>query len=116
MNNNNDTLNVELSPDNIYGYIVTTQAYEESQDDKRKRDIFYWKAYHFYPVIYGNQDELDEDSELSDIDLIICTEGGDKDTYNSVTMSAAELRNFVRQNTSFRLMSAEAIFEELNIV
>ena len=48
---NKDEMNIELSPDTIFGYLMTTQAYSEEQDDKRKRPLFFWKAYHFYPFV-----------------------------------------------------------------
>ena len=93
MNNeqlNQDEMNIELIPDTIFGYLMTTQAYSEEQDDKRKRPLFFWKAYHFYPFVLAAEDEddieYDDDGEVENAPLAICTEGGDQDTYNFIPL------------------------------
>ena len=123
MNNdqlNQDEMNIELSPDTIFGYLMTTQAYSEEQDDKRKRPLFFWKAYHFYPFVLISDDEddieYDDDGEVENAPLAICTEGGNQDTYNFIPMTSNELKEFVRNHPSFRSMEASDIFEALNVM
>ena len=123
MNNdqlNQDEMNIELSPDTIFGYLMTTQAYSEEQDDKRKRPLFFWKAYHFYPFVITAADEddveYDDDGDVTDAPLAICTEGGDVDTYNFIPMTSSELKQFVREHPSFRIMEASDLFEALNVM
>lgn len=117
---NQDELNIELSPDTIYGYLMTTVPYAEDQDDKRKRPIFFWKAYHFYPFVIINDDEedieYDDDGDMISAPLAICTEGGDQDTYNFIPMTTNDLKQFVREHPSFRIMEASDIFEALNVM
>ena len=43
-NETQENIDMKLSPDNIYGYIFTTQGYSEDQDDKRKKPLFFWKG------------------------------------------------------------------------
>ena len=38
---NEELTNIELSPDNVIGYLITTKGYMEEDDDRRKRPIFY---------------------------------------------------------------------------
>lgn len=114
---NEELTNIELSPDNVIGYLITTKGYMEEDDDRRKRPIFYWKAFHLYPIILTNEEEFDiEDIDYEDVDLTICTEGGDMESYNFISMSSTDLKSFIRTNPQFRLMSAEQIFTELNII
>ena len=114
---NEELTNIELSPDNVIGYLITTKGYMEEDDDRRKRPIFYWKAFHLYPIILTDEEKVDiEDIDYEDVDLTICTEGGDMESYNFISMSSTDLKSFVRTNPQFRLMSAEQIFTELNII
>lgn len=118
MNNetNNEAFNVELSPDNIVGYLVTSEGYQELEEDRRKKPTFYWKAYHLYPFLVADPDYDFDEEDGDDVELAICTEGGDKDTYNFVSMTASELQAFVRAHTQFRMMEAAPMFEELHFV
>ena len=115
MNNEVDnTINVELNPDTITGFLLTTQGYEEQDDDKRKKPTFYWKAYHLYPFVITEEDyDPDEDTDPS---LAICVEGGDKYTYNFVPMLASDLKEFIRSYPSFRIVDADDLFGSLNII
>lgn len=120
MNNEaQENINMDLSRDNIYSYIFTTQGYSEAQDDKRKRPLFYWKAFHMYPVVIQNPEQYDfddEDFDPSDLELIVFTEGGDSEHYDCITMNAKDLRDFMRNNPSFRTFTAEDLFDELNVI
>lgn len=120
MNNElQENINMDLSRDNIYSYIFTTQGYSEEQDDKRKRPLFYWKAFHMYPVVIQNPEQYDfedEDFDASDLELIVFTEGGDSEHYDCITMNATDLRDFMRNNPSFRTFTAEDLFDELNVI
>lgn len=118
-NESQENINMDLSRDNIYSYIFTTQSYSEEQDDKRKRPLFYWKAFHMYPVVIQNPEQYDfddEDFDPSDLELIVFTEGGDREHYDCITMNAADLRDFMRNNPSFRTFTAEDLFDELNVI
>ena len=116
----NPDVHVDLNPDTIVGYLITTQEYKEEQNDKRKRDLFFWKAYHFYPFVLISDDEddieYDDDGEVENAPLAICTEGGNQDTYNFIPMTSNELKEFVRNHPSFRIMEASDIFEALNVM
>lgn len=117
---NNEELNIELSRDNIYGYIFTTQNYSEDADDRRKKPLFFWKGFHMYPIVVKDPSQLedvddDEDISPDDVDLLICTEGGTPEQFNFVPMTVADLIQFLRQNPSFRMWQAEDFFDELNI-
>lgn len=118
-NESQENINMDLSRDNIYSYIFTTQGYSEEQDDKRKRPLFYWKAFHMYPVVIQNPEQYDfddEDFDPSDLELIVFAEGGDSEHYDCITMNAADLRDFMRNNPSFRTFTAEDLFDELNVI
>ena len=111
---NKDEMNIELSPDTIFGYLMTTQAYSEEQDDKRKRPLFFWKAYHFYPIVSLPEDE-DADEEDDEM-VALLTEGGETGEYNYVPMNISSFRLFAREHPSFRIMNASDVFEDLNII
>ena len=126
--NTNQEFNIDLNPDTIMGYLVTTQNYSEPNEDGRKRDIFYWKAYHFYPFVAiptGDEDEEAtpdnyddiEEFDAADLELAICTEGPtNNDQLAFIPMTAGSLKDFVRDHPSFRILTdIEDLFEGLNI-
>lgn len=122
---------IDLNPETIIGYLVSSKNYVEAADDKRRRPTFYWKAYHLYPfaVMYPDpestyddgtpvydENDFDEDGELANPMLIVCTEGGTPDVFNHIPMKALDLREFVRDHPSFRLQDADELFTELKFV
>ena len=120
-NESQENINMELSRDNVYGYLFTTQTegYSEEQDDKRKRPLFYWKAFHMYPLVIQDPEQYDfedEDFDPSDLEFLVFTEGGDSEHYDCITMKATDLRDFMRENPAFRMFTAEDLFDELNVI
>ena len=110
----NPDVHVDLNPDTIVGYLITTQEYKEEQNDKRKRDLFFWKSYHFYPIVSLPEDE-DADEEDDEM-VALLTEGGETGEYNYVPMNISSFRLFAREHPSFRIMNASDVFEDLNII
>lgn len=110
----NQDIHVDLNPDTIVGYLITTQEYKEEQNDKRKRDLFFWKAYHFYPIVSLPED--DDADEEDDEMVALLTEGGETGEYNYVPMNISSFRLFAREHPSFRIMNASDVFEDLNII
>lgn len=75
-NESQENINMKLSRDNVYGYLFTTQSegYSEEQDDKWKRPLFYWNAFHMYPLVIQNPEQYDfedEDFDPSDLEFLV---------------------------------------------
>ena len=43
----------------------------EEDDDRRKRPIFYWKAFHLYPIILMNEEEFDIEIPTEEVEQIV---------------------------------------------
>lgn len=127
--NNEESLNITLNPDTIMGYLVTSENYVEESEDGRRKPTFYWKAYHFYPfsVLYDDPDaeyedgsdvyedeDFDEDNDLVNPVVAVCTEGGSPETFNFIPMKLADMRDFVREHPSFRVADGEDLLSSLN--
>ena len=118
-NETQENIDMKLSPDNIYGYIFTTQGYSEDQDDKRKKPLFFWKGFHMYPLVVQNPEDYDfedPDFDATELEFLVCTEGGDQDNYEYVEMNATELRDFLRAHPAFRMFPAADLFEDLHVI
>lgn len=111
-NDNNEQQLVELRPENIYGYWVTTQDYTEENDDRRKKPMFLWRAYTLYPMLLIQEE--DEDLEQKETYAVL-TEGGDRENVAYIPMEYDDIKEFLHDHPQFRWVDEEEIFETYKI-
>lgn len=111
----NKVVNINLNADTVEVYLMSTKDYEEEQEDKRKKPVFLWKAFHMYPIVKIPDEDgyIDEDDENPLIGVM--TEGGTAESHNYVPMYMDNLTQLVRDHPEIRVFPAGPIFSEINV-
>ncbi|PWT37226.1 hypothetical protein [Limosilactobacillus reuteri] len=111
------TDSIELNAGTIVGFLFPTIDYTEESEDRRKKPVLYWRSYQAYPFVQLPNEDDSYDEEIDDsTEIAIMAEGGSNDNRNYVQMTYGAFLTFLRANTSFRMLTADDVFDVLNLM